>query len=136
MLDFGGAVWEVIGSGAWGATGWGGEEEIVGGARGGGSWGHGAGLRACRAGRGLHKCSLAPNEAAESGCLILSGNTASHTLAQAAGLGGDSMFPQRSHRGGRSMGPPLAEPRPSAPSPAPWLPSLPPSSPVRCSWAR
>ena len=65
------------------------------------------------AGRGLHKCSLAPCEAAESSCLILSGNRASHTLAQAAGLGGNSMFSPRSHK--RL----LAEPLPLGPAPGP-----------------
>lgn len=50
---------------------------------------------------------------AESSCLILSGNRASHTLAQAASLGGNSMFSPRSHK--RL----LAEPPPLGPAPGP-----------------
>lgn len=81
-----------------------------------------------RAGRGLHKCSLAPSEAAESDCLILSGNTASHTLLpkpQAwAGTACSLQKPQEAggERRGSSRG--ASDP---APAPGPCSPPRPPA---------
>lgn len=86
-----------------------------------------------RAGRGLHKCSLAPSEAAESDCLILSGNTASHTLLpkpQAwAGTACSLQKPQEAggERRGSSRG--ASDP---APAPGPCSPPPPRPPEGRC----
>ena len=78
---------------------------------GSGSWGWGRDTR----GGGYINVPLRPARQPR-GCLILSGNRASRTLAQAAGLGGDSVFFLRSHRRpGASPGLSLPNPRNGAP---------------------
>lgn len=127
VLDFGGAVWEVIGSGAWGATGWGGEEEIVGGHGEGAVGGTGQGSGLAGQGGGYINVPWRPTRRQRAVASSYQGTRRPTLLPKPQAWAGTACSLREATEAGGAWARLLRSPAPAPPAPPPGcLPFLPP----------